>query len=188
MWKCAKICSHTIACAYQDNCLRDFLSKITETPNFYALSKCGTPCSAGKKPINVRHAQSLQQKHCQVCKRKYSHVLPILVLQLLTSCSFSTLQFFIGTQFCINVSLVLCSLVVLKLQVNLPLKLLSQFQHCWRMYSNVQYLSHRELRGQCMYLLQSYHRRNLQWCLHQLCIVLLLHPVCKQLVLHLLKQ
>ena len=49
MWKCAKICSHTIACAYQDNCLRDFLSKITETPNFYALSKCGTPSSAGKK-------------------------------------------------------------------------------------------------------------------------------------------
>ena len=49
MWKCAKICSHTIACAYQDKCLRDFLSKITETPNFYALSKCGTPYSAGKK-------------------------------------------------------------------------------------------------------------------------------------------
>ena len=49
MWKCAKICSHTIACAYQDKCLRDFLSKITGTPNFYALSKSGTPSSAGKK-------------------------------------------------------------------------------------------------------------------------------------------
>ena len=57
--------------------------KITEAPNFYALSKCSTPCSAGKKPINVRHAQSLQLKHCQVYKKEYSRVLPILVFQLL---------------------------------------------------------------------------------------------------------
>ena len=38
--------------------LCDFLSKITETPKFYALSKCSTPSSAGKK-ANVRHAQNL---------------------------------------------------------------------------------------------------------------------------------
>ena len=46
---CGKACSHTIACAYQDKCLQDFLSKITETPNFYALSKSGTHSNAGKK-------------------------------------------------------------------------------------------------------------------------------------------
>ena len=80
MWKSAKICSHIIAYAYPDKCLCDFLAKITKTPNFCALSKCGTPFSAGKKPINVR--KNLWQQHCQVCK-KCSCALPILVFWLL---------------------------------------------------------------------------------------------------------
>ena len=37
-----------------------------------------------KRLINVRHAQSLQQKQYQVYKKKYSHALPILVFQLLS--------------------------------------------------------------------------------------------------------
>ena len=54
MWKCAKICSHTIACAYQDKCLQEFLSRITDTPNFYALAKSGTPSNVGKKPHKLK--------------------------------------------------------------------------------------------------------------------------------------
>ena len=41
VWKGAKVCSHTIACAYQDKCLQESLSKITEAPIF-ALAKSGT--------------------------------------------------------------------------------------------------------------------------------------------------
>ena len=83
MWKCAKICFHTIACAYQDKCLHDFLSKVTETPIFMHSINVVYLLMQVKRPINIKHAQSLQQKHCQVCKKKYSHVLPILVFQLL---------------------------------------------------------------------------------------------------------
>ena len=49
MWKCSKLCSHTVACAYLDGCLQEFLNAITDAPSFYALSKCGTPAQAGKK-------------------------------------------------------------------------------------------------------------------------------------------
>ena len=49
MWKCSKLCSHTVACAYLDGCLQEFLNVITDAPSFYALSKCGTPAQAGKK-------------------------------------------------------------------------------------------------------------------------------------------
>ena len=70
MWKCAKVCSHTIACAYQDKCLQGFLSKITETPNFNALAKSGMPPKAGKKPhkhqactkSSVKTLSSLQEE------------------------------------------------------------------------------------------------------------------------------
>ena len=68
MWKCAKICSHT---AYQDKCLQEFLSRITDTPNFYALAKSGTPSNAGKKPhkrkactkSTAKALSSLQEVH-----------------------------------------------------------------------------------------------------------------------------
>ena len=71
MWKCAKICSHTIACAYQDKCLQEFLSRITDMPNFYALAKSGTPSNAGKKPhkfkacakSTAKALSSLQEVH-----------------------------------------------------------------------------------------------------------------------------
>ena len=137
MWKCAKICSHIITCAYPDKCLCDFLPKITKIPN------CGTLFSAGKKPINVRNLQSLWQQHYQVCK-KYSCALPILVFWLLRQLNQPFFQHItvlcwypILCQCHLFASLVLCPLVVLQLQVklvNLPLKLLSQFQHCWHMY------------------------------------------------------
>ena len=50
MWKCSKLCSHTIACAYQDGCLQEFLAQATGAPSFYALSKASTITKAGKKP------------------------------------------------------------------------------------------------------------------------------------------
>ena len=49
MWKCSKLCSQTVACAYLDGCLQEFLNAITDVPSFYALSKCGIPAQAGKK-------------------------------------------------------------------------------------------------------------------------------------------
>lgn len=51
MWKCAKICSHTIACAFVDNQLQAFLSQATSTPNLYELSKSHTVHNPGKKPV-----------------------------------------------------------------------------------------------------------------------------------------
>ena len=50
MWKCSKLCSHTIACAFQDGSLQQFLSQISGPPSLYALSKAGTTSKAGKKP------------------------------------------------------------------------------------------------------------------------------------------
>ena len=50
MWKCSKLCSHTIACAYQDGCLQEFLAHATSVPSLYALSKVSTTTKAGKKP------------------------------------------------------------------------------------------------------------------------------------------
>ena len=39
MFKCAKICSHTIACAYLDDQLQPFLNQATSVPNLYELAK-----------------------------------------------------------------------------------------------------------------------------------------------------
>ena len=50
MWKCSKLCSHTIACAYIDGHLQSFLNLSASTPNLYELSKSGTTKNAGKKP------------------------------------------------------------------------------------------------------------------------------------------
>ena len=50
MWKCSKICSHTIACAYVDGHLQNFLSQSTTSPNLYELAKSDTLKKAGKKP------------------------------------------------------------------------------------------------------------------------------------------
>ena len=51
MWKCAKICSHTIGCAFVDNQLQAFLSQATSTPNLYELSKSHIAHNPGKKPV-----------------------------------------------------------------------------------------------------------------------------------------
>ena len=52
MWKCSKLCSHTIACAYLDGCLQEFLNKATEKPSFYALAKSGTALTlTGRREI-----------------------------------------------------------------------------------------------------------------------------------------
>lgn len=61
MWKCSKLCAHTVACAFLDNQLQAFLnsSKITKSSaNFYSLSKFGTPVNPGKKPNKSRKASS----------------------------------------------------------------------------------------------------------------------------------
>ena len=50
MWKCSKLCSHTIACAYQDGCLQEFFNQVIDAPSFYALSKASTTSKAGEKP------------------------------------------------------------------------------------------------------------------------------------------
>lgn len=50
MWRCSKLCSHTIACAFQDGNLQQFISHVTGQPSFYALAKSGTTEKAGKKP------------------------------------------------------------------------------------------------------------------------------------------
>ena len=50
MFKCAKICSHTIACAYLDDQLQSFLNQATSVPNLYELAKSDMKQKAGKKP------------------------------------------------------------------------------------------------------------------------------------------
>ncbi len=50
MWKCFKICSHTIAAAFTDKNLQQFLSVSGAQPNLYELAKSNTKENAGKKP------------------------------------------------------------------------------------------------------------------------------------------
>ena len=50
MWKCSKICAHTIAYAYIDSHLQHLLNQSTLSPNLYELSKSETLKKAGKKP------------------------------------------------------------------------------------------------------------------------------------------
>ena len=60
MWKCSKICSHTIACAYIDGHLQHFLNQSTTSPNLYELAKSDTLKKAGKSHQNYKHLLSLQ--------------------------------------------------------------------------------------------------------------------------------
>ena len=53
MFKCAKICSHTIACAYLDDQLRLFLNQV---PNLYEFAKSDTKQKAGKKPSKQKNS------------------------------------------------------------------------------------------------------------------------------------
>jgi hypothetical protein len=55
MWRCSKLCSHTIACAFLDGNLQQFISHVTGQPSFYAPAKSGT---AGKKPSKKHKASS----------------------------------------------------------------------------------------------------------------------------------
>ena len=50
MWKCSKICSHTLACAYIDGHLQHFLDQSVTSPSLYELAKSDTTKKAGKKP------------------------------------------------------------------------------------------------------------------------------------------
>ena len=50
MWKCSKLCSHSMACAFQDGNLQQFISHVTGQPCLYALAKSGLVDKAGKKP------------------------------------------------------------------------------------------------------------------------------------------
>ena len=50
MWKCSKLYSHTISCAYVDGHLQAFLDQSTATPNLYELAESDTIKKAGKKP------------------------------------------------------------------------------------------------------------------------------------------
>ena len=58
MWRCSKLCSHTIACAFQDGNLQEFISHTTGQLSFYALAKSGTSDKAGKKPGKKRKAST----------------------------------------------------------------------------------------------------------------------------------
>ena len=62
MWKCSKLCSHTIACAYQDGCLQEFFAQATGTPSFYALAKASTTTNAGKKPQKLKASSKSSTK------------------------------------------------------------------------------------------------------------------------------
>ena len=74
MFKCAKICSHTIACAYIDDKLQPFLSQAIALPSFYELAKVDTVPNAGKKP----------------CKRKASSKSTVKAITELISMNVST--------------------------------------------------------------------------------------------------
>ena len=50
IWKHAKICLHTIACAFVDGQLQTFLSQAKSAPSLYQLAKSDTVQNAGKKP------------------------------------------------------------------------------------------------------------------------------------------
>ena len=52
MFKCAKICSHIIVCAYIDDKLQPFISQAIASPSYYELAKADTVPNAGKKPCN----------------------------------------------------------------------------------------------------------------------------------------
>lgn len=58
MWRCSKLCSHTVACAFQDDNLQQFISHTTGQPSFYALAKSGTTEKAGGKPTRKRKAST----------------------------------------------------------------------------------------------------------------------------------
>ena len=49
MWKCAKVCAHTIASAYVDGNLQSFLNQAVSTPNHHELAKSDTAKNPGKK-------------------------------------------------------------------------------------------------------------------------------------------
>jgi len=57
MWRCSKLCSHTIACAFLDGNLQQYISHVTGQPSFYALAKSGTE-KTGKKPSKKRKASA----------------------------------------------------------------------------------------------------------------------------------
>ena len=59
----------TVACAYFDGCLQEFLCIVTEALSFYAMSKSGTSAQAGKKPHKHKDVQNQLQKLCQVYTR-----------------------------------------------------------------------------------------------------------------------
>ena len=61
MWKCSKLCSHTIACAYQDGCLQEFLAHTSGAPSFYALSKSSST-NAEKKPCKRKASSKSNTK------------------------------------------------------------------------------------------------------------------------------
>jgi len=52
MWKCAKLCAHTIASAYVDGKLQVFLNQTVSTPNHHELAKSDTTKNPGKKPAS----------------------------------------------------------------------------------------------------------------------------------------
>ena len=64
MWKCSKVCSHTLACAFIDQHLQQFidhLSGSSDAPNLYALAKSDTVSKQGKNLHDARHQPNPQQ-------------------------------------------------------------------------------------------------------------------------------
>ena len=54
MFKCIKVCSHTIACEYCDNYLQPFLNQATSVLNLYELAKSDTKQNPGKRPLKQK--------------------------------------------------------------------------------------------------------------------------------------
>ena len=57
------MCAHTIACAYIDGNLQQFISQVTGQPSFYALAKSGSAEKTGKKPNKKRKASAKSTTH-----------------------------------------------------------------------------------------------------------------------------
>ena len=58
MWKCSKLCSHNIACAYQDGCLQEFLNQVIDAPSFMLFPRLPQLQRLVRNLRGARHQQT----------------------------------------------------------------------------------------------------------------------------------
>ena len=93
MWKCSKICAHTIASAFTDNNLQQFLSGCGSEPNLYALAKSNTKTNAGKKPARRKALTKSASKAITLMRQELSSIkIPPSVTEPASSCNTASIS------------------------------------------------------------------------------------------------